>query len=202
MSPGRFLRTTTWRSAADEMETLPAARCPPDHPSCTQFIVKMAPLPPCSDCPGPEDKDPSLPTTRVRWQLYRFQMKVMRITWADATCAPRSRPPGPPSPRPPAPDQLNLQPEVPQQPGPHQHLGFSPQKSRNPTRARLCRLIPAISCGNKKNLFEKQTELKTQLKKESFSADFSSPKKNIDTRSQGPGDNLEGLVCEIKFKYL
>ena len=121
MSPGRFLRTTTWRSAADEMETLPAARCPPDHPSCTQFIVKMAPLPPCSDCPGPEDKDPSLPTTRVRWQLYRFQMKVMRITWADATCAPRNRPP--------APDQLHHQPEVPQQPGPHQHLGF-PRSSR------------------------------------------------------------------------
>ena len=80
MSPGRFLRTTTWRSAADEMETLPAARCPPDHPSCTQFIVKMAPLPPlCSDCPGPEDNDPSLPTTRVRWQLDRFQIEVMRI---------------------------------------------------------------------------------------------------------------------------
>ena len=100
MSPGRFLRTTPWRSAADEMETLPAARCPPDHPSCTQFIVKMAPLPSCSDCPGPEDNDPSLPTTRVRWQLYRFQIEVMRITWADATCVPWSRPPGPPTPRP------------------------------------------------------------------------------------------------------
>ena len=34
-----------------------------------------------------------------------------------------------------------------------------------------CRLIPAISCGNKKNLFEKQTEFKTQLKRKSFSAD-------------------------------
>ena len=63
-----------------------------------------------------------------------------------------------------------------------------------------CRLIPAIRCGNKKNLFENPTELKTELKKGSFSADFSSSKKNIDTRSQGPGDNFEGLVCESKFK--
>ena len=48
MSASRFLMTTTRRSDEDVTEMTPAARSASDHPSCVEFIVKMAPQSPCS----------------------------------------------------------------------------------------------------------------------------------------------------------
>ena len=86
MSASRFLMTTTWRSTEDAMETTPAARSASDHPSCVEFIVKMAPQSPYSD--NHEDNDPSC------------RQKKLGYNWADATYTPWSRPSRAPSPRP------------------------------------------------------------------------------------------------------
>ena len=149
MSASRFLRTTTRRSDEDVMEMTPAARSASDHPSCVEFIVKMAPQSPYSD-----DERTMIPAAgRRNWDTTGLMPPSRHGAGHHERrhLAPRAR------------QLLHLQDrEVPQQPGQHQHLGLSPQRVK---KSKAGPRVSSYSCSvqseqqQERNQFWKQTEL-------------------------------------------